>query len=85
MLYEIDVRLKLSKVQINKLTNKPINVITEKGKRSMLCITCCLFGELDWDLRDLPCTTILRKLTQILSWRASAAVKDFSGMLCETD
>ena len=30
-------------------------------------------------------TTILRKLTQILSWCASAAVKDFSGMLCETD
>ena len=30
-------------------------------------------------------TTILSKLTQILSWCASAAVKDFSGMLCETD
>ena len=31
------------------------------------------------------CTTILRKLTQILSWCASATVKDISGMLCETD
>ena len=30
-------------------------------------------------------TMILRSLTQILSWCASAAVKDFSGMLCETD
>ena len=30
-------------------------------------------------------TMILRKLTQILSWCASATVKDFSGMLCETD
>ena len=29
--------------------------------------------------------TILHKLTQILSWCASSAVKDFSGMLCETD
>ena len=34
---------------------------------------------------ELALTTILRKLTQILSWCASAAVKDFSGMLCETD
>ena len=30
-------------------------------------------------------TTILRSLTQILSWCASPALKDFSGMLCETD
>ena len=28
---------------------------------------------------------ILRKLTQILSWCASAAVKDFSGIWCEAD
>ena len=30
-------------------------------------------------------TRILGSLTQILSWCASAAVKDFSGRLCETD
>ena len=30
-------------------------------------------------------TTILPSLTQILSWHAFAAVKDFSGMLSETD
>ena len=33
----------------------------------------------------LSYTMILRKLTQILSWCASAAVKDFSEMLWETD
>ena len=31
------------------------------------------------------CTTILCRLTQILSWCFSAAVKYFSGILCGTD
>ena len=51
------------------------------GIRSVLCLIA-IYG-----LKAIKPKqhTILRKLTQIWSWCASAAVKDFSGMLCETD
>ena len=80
VLYEIDVRLKLSKVQINKLTNKPINVITEKGKRSMLCITCCLFGELDGTFG-----TFLRGLLEAIGGQASSLWQGKTSMLLGWD
>ena len=41
---------------------KPIKVSTEKGKRSMFCIVCDVFGELAWDLRDLLCGVFKRQL-----------------------
>ena len=53
----------------------------QKIPRNVSCFPdCFILGE-----ASLRCTTILRKLTQILIWCASAAVKDFSGMLCKTD
>ena len=48
-------------------------------------LTECHFRTICTRRGIFPNTMILRSLTQILSCCASAAVKDFSGMLCETD
>ena len=65
MLWKAYIQLKLKKEK-NQL--KPIKPRTEKGKRSMFCIACDLFGELAWDLQDLPRGVFWRQLGARL-WR----------------